>query len=194
MRDGVRKPGRGARRLVTFLAFGVVLLAAWLLATNPVFGPAGRAGNQAAPKPVPIVKATPESSISVVQKADVVKKTEPERAPTDVAVEVPAPAENATANEKHSSIPAPAEGVEVAAVSPFMGGTETLLSPTLVSRSVEPADQSPENVLPVPAGRPTVVAIPLPRPRPAIAAPETASREITEVETIGQQVFRQQVY
>lgn len=196
MRDRVRKPRRGSRRLVSFLAFGVLLLAAWVLATNTIFGPVETADNRAAPEPATIVEAAPESSISVVRRADSIEKIAPARAPSDVAaVEAPAPAEKAVADEKPASVPAPPlEGVEVAAVSPFMGGTETLLSPTLVSRSVEPAAQSPENLVPIPAGRPQVAAIPLPRPRPAIAEPVTAGREITEVEVRRQQVFRQQIY
>ena len=80
-------------------------------------------------------------------------------------------------------------GVEVAAVSPFMGGTETLLSPTLVSRSVEPAAELPGTAIPVPTGRPRVAAVPLPRPRPAIAEPVSAGREITEFEIRRQQVY-----
>jgi hypothetical protein len=192
MRDRVRKPRRRSRRLVSFLAFGVLLLAAWVLATNTIFGPADTADNQAAPEPAAIVEAAPDSNLSNVRKADSIEKIAPARAPSDVAaVEVPAPA-NATADEK--SVSAPLEGVEVAAVSPFMGGTETLLSPTLVSRSVEPAPEAPDILVPLPPSRPRIVAIPLPRPRPAIAAPVTAGREITEFETGRQQVYRQQVF
>jgi hypothetical protein len=192
MRDRVRKPGRGSRRLVLFLAFGVLLLAAWVLATNTIFGPADTANNRAASEPAAVVEAAPESNISNVRKADLIEKIAPARAPSDVAaVEVPAPAD-AMADEK--SVSAPLEGVEVAAVSPFMGGTETLLSPTLVSRSVEPAPKAPDILVPLPPSRPRFVAIPLPRPRPAIAAPVTAGREITEFEIGRQQVYRQQVY
>jgi hypothetical protein len=195
MRDRVRKPRRGSRRLVSFLAFGVLLFAAWVLATNTIFGPADTADNQAAPEPAAIVEAAPESNISIVRKADLIEKIAPARAPSDLAaVEVPAPAENATADEKPASVPAPLEGVEVAAVSPFMGGTETLLSPTLVSRSVEPAAELPGNVVPIPAGSPRTAAIPLPRPRPAIAEAVTVGREITEFEIGRQQVYRQVVY
>lgn len=195
MRDRVRKPRRGSRRLVSFMAFGVLLLAAWVLATNTIFGPADRAGNQAALEPAAIVEAVPESNISIVHKGDLIKKTESARAPGDVAaVEVPAPAENAIADEKAASVPPPPEGVDVAAVSPFMGGTETLLSPALVSRSVEPAAVSPGTVVPIPADGPDIAGIPLPRPRPAIAESVTAGREITEFEARGQQVYRQEVY
>ena len=179
MRDRVRKPRRGSRRVVSFLAFGVLLLAAWVLATNTIFGPADTADNQAAPEAA-IVEAAPESNISIVRKADLFEKTAPARAPSDVAaVEVPAPLKNAVAGEK----PAPVDGVEVAAVSPVMGGTETLLSPTLVSRSVEPA-AVPGNAIPLPAGRPRVAAVPLPRPRPV-----SAGREITESEIVRPQVY-----
>lgn len=185
MRDRVRKPRRGSRRVVSFLAFGVLLLAAWVLATNTIFGPADTADNQAAPEEAAIVEAAPESNISIVRKADLFEKTAPARAPSDVAaVEVPAPLKNAVAGEK----PAPVDGVEVAAVSPVMGGTETLLSPTLVSRSVEPA-AVPGNAIPLPAGRPRVAAVPLPRPRPVIAEPVSAGREITESEIVRPQVY-----
>ena len=195
MHDRVRKPRRRSRRLVSFLAFGVLLFAAWVLATNTIFGPADTADNQAAPEPAAIVEAAPESNISIVRKADLIEKIAPARAPSDVAaVEVPAPAENATADEKPASVPAPLEGVEVAAVSPLVGGTETLLSPTLVSRSVEPAAELPGNVVPIPAGPPRIAAIPLPRPRPAIAEAVTVGREITEFEIGRQQVYRQEVY
>lgn len=177
MRDRVRKPRRGSRRLVSFLAFGVLLLAAWVLATNTIFGPADTADNQAAREQAAVVETAPESNISIVRKADLIEKTAPARAPNDVAaVEVPAPLKNAVAGEKPAPVPAPVEGVEVAAVSPFMGGTETLLSPTLVS-------------IPVPTGRPRVAAVPLPRPRPAIAEPVSAGREITEFEIRRQQVY-----
>jgi hypothetical protein len=195
MRDRVRNPRRGSRRVVSFLAFGVALLAAWVLATNTIIGPADRAGKQAVLEPSAIVEAMPESNISVVRKGDLIKKTERARAPSDVAaVKVPAPAESASADEKTAAVPAPSEGVDVAAVSPFMGGTETLLSPTLVSRSVQPAAESPANVVPIPEGRPSVVAIPLPRPRPAIAEPVATGREITEFGVQSQQVYRQEVY
>lgn len=184
MRDRVRKPRRGSRRLVSFLAFGVLLLAAWVLAANTMFGPADTADNQAALEQA-VVETAPESNISIVRKADLIEKTAPARAPSGVA----APAESALADEKPAPVPAPVEGVEVAAVSPFMGGTETLLSPTLVSRSVEPAAELPGTAIPLPAGRPRVAAVPLPRPRPAIAEPVSAGREITEFE-----IGRQQVY
>ncbi|MEZ5888858.1 MAG: hypothetical protein R3D52_00515 [Xanthobacteraceae bacterium] len=195
MRDRIRNPRRGSRRLVSFLAFGVLLLAAWVLATNTIFGPADRTGNQAALAPAAVVEALPESKISIVHKGDLAKKTEQARAPSDVAaVAVPAPVGNASADEKAASAPPPPEGVDVAAVSPFMGGTETLLSPTLVARSVQPAAEPSGDLAPVPADRPDMmVAIPLPRPRPA-AAPGAADREITEAEAIRRQVFRQQVY
>jgi len=190
MRDGVRKRRRGSRRLVSFLAFGVLLLAAWVLATNTIFGPADMVDDQATSEPAAIVEPAPESNISIIRKADRIEKIAPARAPRDVAaVEVPAPAENAVANEKPAPGPAPVEGVEVAAVSPFMGGTETLLSPTLVSRSVEPAAELPRTAIPVPTGRPRVAAVPLPRPRPAIAEPVSAGREITEFEIRRQQVY-----
>jgi hypothetical protein len=190
MRDRVRKPRRGSRRLVSFLAFGVLLLAAWVLATNTIFGPADTADNQAAREQAAVVETAPESNISIVRKADLIEKTAPARAPNDVAaVEVPAPLKNAVADEKPAPVPAPVEGVEVAAVSPFMGGTETLLSPTLVSRSVEPAAELPGTAIPVPTGRPRVAAVPVPRPRPAIAEPVSAGREITEFEIRRQQVY-----
>ncbi|MGZ8329913.1 MAG: hypothetical protein ACXWVA_02530 [Rhodoplanes sp.] len=63
-----------------------------------------------------------------------------------------------------------------------MGGTETLLSPALVSRSVEPATESADLLVPLPRTRPRLVAIPLPRPRPGFAESKLSGRTITEAE------------
>lgn len=193
MRDRIQKPGRGSRRLVSALAFGVAGLAAWVLATNTIFRPADTPDSRAV-APEAVVEATPQSMLSIIRKADkrvasapgsvaAVGET-PAPAPSSVAAveekpgPAPAPTEVAAAGE--ISLPVstpPAEGVEVAAVSPSMGGSETLLSPTLVSRAVEPSR------------RPRVAAIPLPRPRPMIPAPVAAGREITDADIMKPQVY-----
>lgn len=193
MRDRIQKPGRGSRRLVSALAFGVAALAAWVLATNTIFRPADPTDSRAVP-PEAVAEATPQSMLSIIRKTDkraapapssvAAVKEAPAPAPSSVAAveEKPAPAlaptEVASAGE--ISLPAPTppeEGVEVAAVSPIMGGSETLLSPTLVSRSVEPSR------------RPRVAAIPLPRPRPMIQAPVAAGREVTDADIMKPQVY-----
>jgi hypothetical protein len=193
MRDRIQKPGRGSRRLVSALAFGVAGLAAWVLATNTIFRPADTTDSRAV-APEAVVEAKPQSMLSIIRKADervapapgsvtAVGETSAPAPSSVAAVEgkpapTPAPTEVASAGEM--SLPAPTppeEGVEVAAVSPTMGGSETLLSPTLVSRSVEPSR------------RPRVAAIPLPRPRPMIQAPVAAGREITDADIMKPQVY-----
>ena len=181
MRDRIQKPGRGSRRLVSALAFGVAALAAWVLATNTIFRPADTTDSRAV-APEAVVEATPRSMLSIIRKTD--KRVAP--APGSVAAveekpapgPAPAPTEVAAAGEMSLPVSTPPEeGVEVAAVSPSMGGSETLLSPTLVSRAVEPSR------------RPRVAAIPLPRPRPMIPAPVAAGREITDADIMKPQVY-----
>lgn len=195
MRDRIQKPGRGSRRLVSALAFGVAGLAAWVLATNTIFRPADTPDSRAV-APEAVVEATPRSMLSIIRKTDKRVASAPGSVAAVGETPAPAPSSVAAVEEKPAPGPAPAptevaaageislpvstppeEGVEVAAVSPSMGGSETLLSPTLVSRAVEPSR------------RPRVAAIPLPRPRPMIPAPVAASREITDADIMKPQVY-----
>jgi hypothetical protein len=154
---------------VSLLAVGVMLLAAWVLATNTIFSPADTADSQAIEQSAVVETATEsEADLATSRKADALDRV------------APAPSETAMAEEK----PAPelTDPVVVAAVASSMGGTETLLSPTLVSRSVEPLAESPDSLVPLPRNRPRVAAIPLPRPRPGIAEPRVSGRTITDTE------------
>jgi hypothetical protein len=171
MRDSIRKTRRGSRRFVSLLATGVLLLAAWVLATNTVFGPADTADPEAVEPTAVIETATEfETAISKSRKADALERIASSSDETAMSEEKPAPVAELT------------HPVVVAGVAPSMGGTETLLSPTLVSRSVEPAPESADLLVPLPRTRPRLVAIPLPRPRPGFAESKLSGRTITEAE------------
>lgn len=168
MRDSIRKTRRGSRRFVSLLATGVLLLAAWVLATNTVFGPA----DPGAVEPTAVIETATEfeTAISKSRKADALERIASSSDETAMSEEKPAPDAELT------------HPVVVAGVAPSMGGTETLLSPTLVSRSVEPATESADLLVPLPRTRPRLVAIPLPRPRPGFAESKLSGRTITEAE------------
>lgn len=171
MRDRVRKARRGSRRLVSLLATGVLLLAGWVLATNTVFAPADTTAPEAIEPTVVIETATElETAIAKSRKADALERVASAAGETAMSEEKFAPAAELT------------RPVQVAGVAPSMGGTETLLSPTLVSRSVEPAIESTDLLVPLPRTRPRLVAVPLPRPRPGFAEPKYTGRTITEAE------------
>jgi hypothetical protein len=171
MRDRVRKARRGSRRLVSLLAASVLLLAAWVLATNTVFSPAVTTDPEAIEPTAVIETATElETAIAKTRKADALERIASAASETALSEENPAPAAELT------------RPVMVAGVSPSMGGTETLLSPTLLSRSVEPAIESTDLLVPLPRTRPRLAAIPLPRPRPGFAEPKYSGRTITEAE------------
>ncbi|MGZ8324666.1 MAG: hypothetical protein ACXWU8_04705 [Rhodoplanes sp.] len=168
MRDSIRKTRRGSRRFVSLLATGVLLLAAWVLATNTVFGPA----DPEAVEPTAVIETATEfeTAISKSRKADALERIASSSDETAMSEEKPAPVAELT------------HPVVVAGVAPSMGGTETLLSPALVSRSVEPATESADLLVPLPRTRPRLVAIPLPRPRPGFAESKLSGRTITEAE------------
>lgn len=182
MRDGgeIRRAKRKPRRLVSVLAFGVLVLAAWVLATNMIFSPRDTAES-------PATSQTTIASKTVPPELDPSPVTAPRAGSVDQAA--PAPERTAT-----SELTVTADGkpgaeltnpVDIAAVMPSMGGIETLLSPTLVSRSVESASVVSNGLVP----RPRVVAIPLPRPRPAFTDPRLSGQAITNSE-----LFKPQTY
>ena len=181
MHDDVkfRRAKRKSRRPISFLVFGVLLLAAWVLVTNTIFAPRDTAEPQASGS------STVASVKTDADDLDTRSVTVPKVDPVERAA--PAAEETATAEEK--SVPELTDPVEVAAVASSMGGTETLLSPTLVSRSIKSAPESPNGLAPPPPTRPRVAAIPLPRPRPASAEPRFSGQAISDSE-----IFRQQTY
>lgn len=118
MRDSIRKTRRGSRRFVSLLATGVLLLVAWVLATNTVFGPADTADPEAVEPTAVIETATEfETAISKSRKADALERIASSSDETAMSEEKPAPVAELT------------HPVVVAGVAPSMGGTETLLSP-----------------------------------------------------------------
>jgi hypothetical protein len=180
VRDGVklRRAERKSRRLLSLFAFAVLLLAAWVLATSTIV----RRGD-----PGTVEATAPEGAVDAAANPDPGLTTV--AIPKTDALERAAPPTSEAAAVEDKAAPELTDPVVVAGVTPSMGGTETVLSPTLVSRSVEPAAESTNGLVPLPPIRPRVVAIPLPRPRPPSADASLSGRAITDSE-----IFKQQTY
>ncbi|RAI34806.1 hypothetical protein [Rhodoplanes serenus] len=202
------KPGRGARALVTSLAIGVGLLAAWVLVANTILreAPPSRdvvaallAARDAAPAPTLAMlrpPAVPDEPLAAgaAPPVPVVSAAPPPLPPTDTrtgpaaAPETAAPGTTAPpativlaaadVRDATGSLAPPSP----AASPPMPFGAVNAPAESLAPDSLtsdEAAEAPLAGVVPLPRKRPPSVAIPLPRPRPEIDPAATAATGVT---------------